>query len=191
MKMICPACKKKIVISSGNLNCKYCDYKIRKNDLLDMIADEENEGYSKKNVDIAGLLCLGLGCLGAHRFYLGKYITGTIMLGLTLSIFLIAQLNFITPFICYLLLFAWWGFDIVMATFNFFTDGDGKPLKQDPEPYDSKTHLTIGVTFLVATVLFILITLLPLNLSFYLNAIICFIISIVSLIKSFLRRKSE
>lgn len=191
MKMTCPACKKKIEISSGNFNCKFCDYRIKKNDLLDVIVDEDNDGYSKKNVDIAGMLCLGIGCLGAHRFYLGKYISGTIMLGLTLSVFLIAQLDFLTPFFCYLILFAWWGFDIVMAAFNFFTDGNGKPLKQDPEPYSSRTHLIIGFVSLVAAILFVIVTLTPLNLSFYLNAIICLIISIVSFVKSILRRKTE
>ena len=35
---------------------------------------------SDKTILITGLICLFTGCLGFHRFYLGKYLSGLIML---------------------------------------------------------------------------------------------------------------
>lgn len=191
MKIKCPKCKKKIEISKGNLVCKYCSYKVTKSDYLDILAERDGDGYSKKNVDIAGFLCLCFGPLGIHRFYLENYISGGIMLALTLSIFAVGQIGFVVPFYCYLLLLLMWGVDIVMARFNCFSDGDGKPLNPDPEPLSSSTHLTLGLVFLGAVAVFLVLSILPLNLSFYLNAIICFIVSIIEFVKSFLRKKEE
>ena len=35
---------------------------------------------SDKSILVVGLICLFSGCLGFHRFYLGKYLSGLLML---------------------------------------------------------------------------------------------------------------
>ena len=40
--------------------------------------------YSKKNKLVALLLCIFLGTLGLHRFYIGRTQGGLLMLGLTI-----------------------------------------------------------------------------------------------------------
>ena len=66
---------------------------------------------SEKDWLVALLLCILVGALGVHRFYVGKIGTGILWL-ITGGCFLIG-----------------WIVDIVMIANGSFTDGDGLPLK--------------------------------------------------------------
>ena len=66
---------------------------------------------SEKSFVAALLLCLILGGLGIHRFYVGKTGTGIIML-LTLGAFGV-----------------WTFIDLIMIAVGSFKDSDGKPIK--------------------------------------------------------------
>ena len=69
------------------------------------------EGASEKNGIVCLLLCFFLGCLGIHRFYVGKMGTGVLMIltfgGLGL----------------------WVLIDLIMIILGSFTDADGRPVK--------------------------------------------------------------
>ena len=68
-------------------------------------------GVSKKDKMVTLLLCIFLGGLGVHRFYVGKIGTGVLYL-LTAGIFGIG-----------------WIVDIVVIAMGNFTDGFGLPIK--------------------------------------------------------------
>lgn len=67
--------------------------------------------YSTKSRWVAFFLCLFLGWIGIHRFYLGKTVTGIIFL-LTGGLFCIG-----------------WIWDGIMLIMNNAKDGDGRPLR--------------------------------------------------------------
>lgn len=66
--------------------------------------------YSSKSRIVALLLCIFLGWIGIHRFYLGKTTTGVLYL-LTLGLFYVG-----------------WIWDIIMLLLNNVKDGNGAPL---------------------------------------------------------------
>ena len=69
-------------------------------------------GVSKKDKTVALLLCIFLGCLGIHRFYVGKIGTGILYL-LTGAVFGIG-----------------WIVDIILIAMGKFKDGFDLPLQQ-------------------------------------------------------------
>jgi TM2 domain-containing membrane protein YozV len=69
------------------------------------------DGVSKKNGIVCLLLCFFLGCLGIHRFFVGKIGTGVLML-ITLGGFGI-----------------WALIDLIMIIIGKFTDASGKAVK--------------------------------------------------------------
>jgi len=73
-------------------------------------------GVSEKGITPTSLLCFFLGFLGLHRFYVGKYLTGILML-VTLGGLGIWQL-----------------IDFARITVGSFKDKNGLHLKQDVEP---------------------------------------------------------
>jgi hypothetical protein len=67
-------------------------------------------GISSKNVLVALLLCLFLGPLGAHRFYVGRWASGALMLLLALTVY------------GAILVVIWWLFDFLIIVTGNFTD---------------------------------------------------------------------
>jgi TM2 domain-containing membrane protein YozV len=75
------------------------------------VLDENYNPKSEKGFVPTVLLCFFLGNLGVHRFYVGKILTGIIML-LTLGG-----------------LGIWTIIDFIMIVTGNFTDSEGKPIK--------------------------------------------------------------
>ncbi len=93
--MQCPYCHK--VVSELAISCPNCGHPI---------AD-----YSPKNKVVAALLCFFLGVFGIHRFYVGKIITGILMI------------------ITFGGLGIWALIDFIIICFGGFKDSNGKLLK--------------------------------------------------------------
>lgn len=74
------------------------------------------DGISEKKILPAFLLCFFLGILGVHRFYVGKIVTGIIMLLLTITILFI----FISSIWCLI--------DMITLILGRFTDHQGRRL---------------------------------------------------------------
>lgn len=73
------------------------------------------------------LLCWLFGLFGVHRFYTGKYLTGSLqlfMLGLAVVLGLF-EVN-ILPYIPAGILLLWWVIDVLQIIMGKFTDKEGK-----------------------------------------------------------------
>ena len=121
---LCTACGKKLKIDS----------KICTNCGVTQINDELNsKGYKPKRAVTTIWLLLLLGLLGVHRFYVGKIITGIIMLVLTTLGFLSGISYTNNPIIQKLLLSfivvgVWWVIDFIRIVMGFFSDKKGNKL---------------------------------------------------------------
>lgn len=187
LRINCPNCHKKTQITKENLVCSNCKYQITKTDLQDILAERNgwyDDEFSRKNSDTAGLLCLCLGPFGVHRFYLEKYISGTLMLLLTLSIYFANIIGFIGVFWAYIFMYMWWLVDIACSYYGIFNDGKGKPLRSEPSESEQSNPLLICLIFLCLAIIFALASLANIGLTFYLNAAICFAVCIGYLIKA-------
>ena len=69
------------------------------------------DGLSEKDKIVTLMLCICLGLFGAHRFYVGKLVTGFIMM------------------ITFGGLGIWWWIDLIMIVTDNFKDVDGLPMK--------------------------------------------------------------
>lgn len=189
MKIKCPSCGKNISISKDNLQCSKCEYTIKKSDLLelkkkydeaeeDRLIDESGE-FSTKDCDTAGILCLCLGAFGAHRFYLGKYFSGIMMFLLSFSILLTKFIGFGYVFLLYCALYCWIIVDIWFASYNFYTDSKGKPLRTE--------SYVVSLPFVILPLLFFFVFALLFYsyryLFFITQSIMCFCAFIMTLIK--------
>ena len=96
--IICPGCRN--TVSALARRCPYCGHPFR-----DMRASQHSRL-------VALLLCFFLGCLGIHRFYVGKFGTGILQL-LTLGG-----------------LFIWSFIDFIFIACGIFRDAEGKPLTE-------------------------------------------------------------
>lgn len=96
--IICPSCRN--TVSSQARQCPHCGQPFR------------NEQASRRSRLAALLLCFFLGCLGIHRFYVGKFGTGILQL-LTLGG-----------------LFIWSFIDLVFIACGAFRDVEGKQLTE-------------------------------------------------------------
>lgn len=122
----CPVCGAPM----ENESCGYCGYKEKKweyqygqPDAQDMVSQPQNAAYnytannagiahgSSKHKAVALLLCIFLGCFGAHQFYAGKTGMGILYL-CTVGLFGIG-----------------WLIDIVLIATGSFKDKFGLPLK--------------------------------------------------------------
>ena len=108
--------------------CEYCGYK--ESVVVSPVMQQQNTvpqsqvynqsvvncgtiaGVSRKDKTVALLLCIFLGCLGVHRFYVGKIGTGILYL-LTGAVFGIG-----------------WIVDIILIAMGKFKDGFDLPLRQ-------------------------------------------------------------
>ena len=75
------------------------------------------------------LLCWIFGLFGVHRFYLGKYFSGSLYpLALTLGGVLSLSKSEVLPPIPLCLLFLGWIVDFMLIIMGKFTDKEGKPI---------------------------------------------------------------
>ena len=105
--MYCNKCGKEI--SDEALICPYCGCGTV-NYVRDQAKSAVQRQPAQKNRSTALLLCIFLGGLGAHRFYVGKTDTGIVWL-LTFGCLGIGTLA-----------------DFIMIACGWFTDGSGKPV---------------------------------------------------------------
>ena len=91
----------------------------------------EKAPISPKSRRIAVLLAIPvlLGCLGAHRFYLGKYITASIMFVLSMLGLAFFSAN-ILGFLPLLAAVSWALIDFVMLILGAVNDRAGLPVKK-------------------------------------------------------------
>jgi TM2 domain-containing membrane protein YozV len=90
------------------------------------------DGPSEKSAVAALLLCIFFGTFGIHRFYVGKWITGILML-LTMGG-----------------LGIWYLIDIALIVCNRFTDGTGRVIELAKKPAPLKTVMTIFSVWIVS-----------------------------------------
>ncbi len=123
--MLCTKCK--FINDSGALTCSNCGHNLLEEDELneinskaqevkkeenDTIDSSEKEDVSNKKWSVVLILCILLGLIGFHRFYVGKGGTAILML-LTLGGFGI-----------------WTLVDLVIISLSEFTDEDGRKIKR-------------------------------------------------------------
>jgi len=106
--MYCPKCG-----SQNDDGCNFC--KVCGINLFIKSTNNMNEIriVSEKNWFVALLLCIFLGAIGIHRFYVGKMGTAILMI-LTFGGFGI-----------------WWAIDLIFIVTNLFTDRNGLKLNKD------------------------------------------------------------
>lgn len=105
----CPKCGEPLTLDAEDE--AYEENEDSKNVITIVNNDPDTVKYSDKNRGIAIILCLLLGCLGAHRFYLGKIGTGFLYL-VTLGLLGIGALV-----------------DFIRLLLNSMRDGENRPLK--------------------------------------------------------------
>jgi hypothetical protein len=83
------------------------------------------------------LLCYIFGIFGIHRFYTGKYISGTLQLLIPLTVGMFAALELRPPpflaipaMLILLSILVWWLLDIMRIIMGKFTDREGKPITE-------------------------------------------------------------
>lgn len=123
--MLCTKCN--FINDSGALTCSNCGHNLLEKDGLneinskaqevkkeenDTIDSSEKEDVSNKKWSVVLILCILLGLIGFHRFYVGKGGTAILML-LTLGGFGI-----------------WTLVDLVIISLSEFTDEDGRKIKR-------------------------------------------------------------
>lgn len=123
--MLCTKCN--FINDSGALTCSNCGHNLLEEDGLneinskaqeikkegnDTIDSSEKEDVSNKKWSVVLILCILLGLIGFHRFYVGKGGTAILML-LTLGGFGI-----------------WTLVDLVIISLSEFTDEDGRKIKR-------------------------------------------------------------
>ena len=124
---LCIACGAKLKIDFKR--CTNCGATQRNDN------DEINtKEYIPKRTVAALLFLIFLGLLGGHRFYVGKTITGVIMLFWTVLGIIAVILYRINPIGHYLLLSLiglgiWWVIDLLGILTGFFKDKKGNELK--------------------------------------------------------------
>jgi TM2 domain-containing membrane protein YozV len=85
-----------------------------------------DEDMSQKNQIVALMLCVLFGNLGIHRFYVGKYITGAILLVVGGTSIVAKVLGFGYAFIAIIASFIVLALDVYALYSDSFTDGKGK-----------------------------------------------------------------
>lgn len=106
------------------------------------LSEGQKDKLAGKNWMATFLLCWGLGCFGAHRFYTGKIGTGFIMLFLSITIILL-PVTIIWTFI-----------DILNLMFGGFKHANGEAL------FEKSTFLCVlYVVFTVLQIFYMYITL--------------------------------
>lgn len=110
--MFCPKCGKRL--DESYQYCPKCGANLNANTSLSVsVTTKQYSGpdVSDRTILPAFLLCFFFGCLGIHRFYVGKIGTGIIWL-LTLGVFGIGAF-----------------IDLILIIVGSFKDSDGKTLK--------------------------------------------------------------
>ncbi len=115
--------------------------------------DLNDNQYSTKSHFLAGLLCLLIGRTGAHRFYVGKYISGSIYLAVYLFPRIIKHSGFAVAW--YILLASWLLviIDLLMICYNLFEDSNHKVLHPDYSRLNPRQASTV---FFVAMIYYLI-----------------------------------
>ncbi len=88
----------------------------------------DGQGSCEKKLTLL-LLCWLFGLLSLHRFYTGKYVTGSLqLLSLALAGVLTLSKSEILPIIPFGIFCMWWLLDLVLIIIGKFTDKEGRPI---------------------------------------------------------------
>lgn len=135
-----------------------------------------NDNYSNKSHFLTGLLCLLLGRTGAHRFYVGKYISGSIYLLIFLVPLLINKIGFSVVWYISLASLFLSIVDLLMICYNMFEDNKKKILHPD----HSRLSPDSAATWLfVAGVYYFIMSLIKESLFNLILSLICMVIGFV------------
>lgn len=154
---------------------------MEKNKNDDFIIESE---YSQRNQFTAGLLCLFLGRFGAHRFYVGKYTSGTIYFLLFLfPIFIIKFFSIdlsLGPSIV-ISGFSWFLsiIDLIMILHESFEDNKGKRLVANNPDKPKPNYFMLMVIFLFGTIIYMILGIV--NNDFIAGCILCPILAGVTI----------
>lgn len=113
----------------------------------------DDNQYSTKSHFLAGLLCFLIGRTGTHRFYVGRYISGSIYLAIYLFPRIIKYSGFVVAW--YILLTSWFLaiIDFLMIYYNLFEDSKHKVLHPD---YSRLNPHQASAVFLVAMIYYLI-----------------------------------
>ena len=119
--------------------------------------NEKNEVSSK--YDITLLTAFFIGPLGIHRIINKHYITGFILLSISIITFIsslwISSLTISA--IGFLVLFIWHYVDVILILIGSFKDEFGMKLMYGDEFFKSKSNIVVMIMFIIQLVLFFLV----------------------------------
>lgn len=154
---------------------------IEKNKNDEFIIESE---YSQRSQFAAGLLCFFLGRFGAHRFYVGKYISGLIYFSLFLfPIFIMKFLSIDLSLGLSIVIsgFSWFlsMVDLIMILHDSFEDNEGKRLVADNPDKPKPNYFTLMVIFLFGTIIYMILGII--NNDFISGCVLCPILAGITL----------
>ena len=119
--------------------------------------NEKNEISNKYDITI--LTAYFIGPLGVHRLINKHYITGFILLGLSIISFMSFLFVSTLPiaFVGLLILLIWRFIDVILILLGKFKDEFGNTISYDGKFFESKSNIVITIMFIIQLVLLFIV----------------------------------